>query len=164
LTVGRRSTGLLTCLLVTLVFPLQAGAQDVFTDNNFEIDAVCGPVLGSSRIVGMGGAYTALAEDRPYRPGMDNGKMRLRESRQVMDAFQEHDVSRHLHFRDATDDFLATLGDEVDPEKKRLADLKGGLALLNLKGSPKAVLESAKLLDIFDTYDSETEALEALGG
>ena len=49
-------------------------------------------------------------------------------------------------------------------EKKRLAALNGGLALLNLKGSPRAVLESAKLLDIFDTFDKEADALKALGG
>jgi len=37
-------------------------AQDDITDNDFNIDAVTGPVLGSSRIVGMGGAYTAIAD------------------------------------------------------------------------------------------------------
>jgi hypothetical protein len=36
-------------------------AQEI-TDNNFNLDAVNGPVLGASRIVGLGGAYTALAE------------------------------------------------------------------------------------------------------
>jgi hypothetical protein len=31
------------------------------TDNDFNLDLVTGPVLGSGRIVGLGGAYTALA-------------------------------------------------------------------------------------------------------
>lgn len=59
----RRSTSALTCLLLTMAALPQAAAQDTFTSNDFEIDAVTGPVLGSSRVVGMGGAYTALAED-----------------------------------------------------------------------------------------------------
>lgn len=40
----------------------RAAAQEPITDNAFNIDAVTGPVLGSSRIVGMGGAYTAIAD------------------------------------------------------------------------------------------------------
>jgi hypothetical protein len=39
-----------------------AWAQETIKDNDFNIDAVTGPVLGSSRIVGMGGAYTAIAD------------------------------------------------------------------------------------------------------
>jgi hypothetical protein len=39
-----------------------AGSQEL-ERNDFNIDAVTGPVLGSSRVVGMGGAYTALATD-----------------------------------------------------------------------------------------------------
>ncbi len=37
-------------------------AQEPIVDNDFNIDAVTGPVLGSSRIVGMGGSYTAIAD------------------------------------------------------------------------------------------------------
>lgn len=38
-----------------------AQAQEPLTDNDFTIDLASTPVLGASRIVGMGGAYTALA-------------------------------------------------------------------------------------------------------
>jgi hypothetical protein len=53
-----------TALVIGLVFGafVEARAQELITDNDFNIDAVTGPVLGSSRIVGMGGAYTAIAD------------------------------------------------------------------------------------------------------
>lgn len=47
--------------LLVLLFASGAGAQAI-TDNDFRIDAQATPVLGGSRIVGLGGAYTALAE------------------------------------------------------------------------------------------------------
>ena len=46
-------------------------AAQPITDNDFRIDAQTTPVLGGGRIVGLGGAYTALAEgidSVPYNP------------------------------------------------------------------------------------------------
>jgi len=40
---------------------LPAVAQDSFENNDFTIDVVTGPVLASGRVLGMGGAQTALA-------------------------------------------------------------------------------------------------------
>ncbi|RME24464.1 MAG: hypothetical protein D6806_09510, partial [Deltaproteobacteria bacterium] len=52
----------LVCAIVAfLVLAGMARAQEPLTRNDFAIDATDGPVLGSSRIVGMGGAYAALA-------------------------------------------------------------------------------------------------------
>lgn len=48
-----------------------AHAQDPLTQNDFAIDVTTGPVLASGRIVGMGGAYTALAfgiDGAPWNP------------------------------------------------------------------------------------------------
>ena len=53
-------TALVGILLITALSA--ARAQEPIVDNDFNIDAVTGPVLGSSRIVGMGGAYTAIAD------------------------------------------------------------------------------------------------------
>ncbi len=39
----------------------------------------------------------------------------------MLAAFREHHVSHHLHFVDASDRFLAAIGDSVEPEEKRLA-------------------------------------------
>jgi len=66
---GLCGTGLVL-LLLALGSPLAVRAQTI-TDNDFEVDAVDGPVLGSSREVGMGGAYTALASGAagaPFNP------------------------------------------------------------------------------------------------
>lgn len=45
-----------------MLWPAVAAAQDPIVDNDYNLDAVTGPVLGSSRAVGLGGAYTALAD------------------------------------------------------------------------------------------------------
>lgn len=63
----------------------------------------------------------ALGPDRVHLLHIDNGMMRLGESRGVVEAFRKHEVSHHVHFVDASEDFLAAVGDTVDPEKKRLA-------------------------------------------
>lgn len=47
--------------LLSLAFVDVAAAQPL-TDNDFVIDAAGSPVLGSSRVIGMGGAYAALAQ------------------------------------------------------------------------------------------------------
>ncbi len=62
----------------------------------------------------------ALGPDRVHLLHIDNGMMRLHESRKVVEAFKEHEVSHHIHFKDASDIFLGALGDTVEPEKKRL--------------------------------------------
>jgi len=58
--------GISTCLLATAVtlLPLSANAQpfDPVTDRDFTIDLFQGPVLGSGKIIGMGGAAVATAE------------------------------------------------------------------------------------------------------
>lgn len=48
-----------------------AAAQDRITRSDFNVDPVTGPVLASGRIVGLGGAYTALAtgiDGAPWNP------------------------------------------------------------------------------------------------
>ena len=50
----------LTALLVS-VWTRHAQAQEQFRDNRYSIDLFTGPVLGSSRIVGLSGAYAAIA-------------------------------------------------------------------------------------------------------
>lgn len=62
----------------------------------------------------------ALGPDRVHLLHIDNGMMRQGESEAVLAAFRTHEVSRHVHFRDASDAFLTAIGDEVDPERKRL--------------------------------------------
>jgi len=52
----------MTCCLLGL-FRQPVAAQEALERNDFNIDAFTGPVLGSSRVVGMAGAHTALATD-----------------------------------------------------------------------------------------------------
>ena len=72
---GRWFRGALWVLVLGLVVvlrPQAAAAQgEPITANDFRIDAIPTPVLGGSRIVGLGGAFTALAEgidSVPYNP------------------------------------------------------------------------------------------------
>lgn len=63
----------LWCLSVALLtfVALPSAAQEALTDNNFQVDLIATPALGSSRIIGMAGASTALAEgvdSVPYNP------------------------------------------------------------------------------------------------
>jgi len=67
---GGRLRALVSCLLISAAGLPLAQAQPI-TGNDFEVDAVDGPVLGSSREVGMAGAYTALASGAsgaPFNP------------------------------------------------------------------------------------------------
>jgi hypothetical protein len=60
----------LTLLALTLAAP-PAGAQPKLTTSDFKIDLFQGPILGSTRVTGLGGAYTAVAEGTvgiPYNP------------------------------------------------------------------------------------------------
>jgi len=89
----------------------QVGDQDVFLLASGGVDStVCAWLL-----------TRALGPERLHLLHIDNGMMRKNESAQVIAAFRDHDVSRHLHFVDASDRFLAAIGDAVEPEKKRLA-------------------------------------------
>ncbi|MDY0000615.1 MAG: glutamine-hydrolyzing GMP synthase [Polyangia bacterium] len=63
----------------------------------------------------------ALGPERVHLLHIDNGMMRLGESAAVVEAFRSHRVSDHIHFVDASEDFLRAVGSAVDPEKKRLA-------------------------------------------
>ncbi|MFW5925033.1 MAG: hypothetical protein ACOCV4_02640 [Myxococcota bacterium] len=58
-------------LLLLLCSAGPARAQTPLTANDFEIDGYTGPVLGPGRIVGLGGAYTAIAtgiDAAPFNP------------------------------------------------------------------------------------------------
>jgi GMP synthase (glutamine-hydrolysing) len=88
-----------------------AHGQDVFLLASGGVDStVCAWLL-----------HRALGPERLHLLHIDNGMMRLEESRKVVDAFRAHDVSRHVHFVDATDRFLAAIGDATEPERKRHA-------------------------------------------
>ncbi len=58
-------------VLVVSLLAAPAAAQEPLEQNDYAIDVVQTPVLGSGRIVGLGGAYTALAEGidgAPWNP------------------------------------------------------------------------------------------------
>jgi GMP synthase (glutamine-hydrolysing) len=61
----------------------------------------------------------ALGSGRLHLLHIDNGLMRKDESAQVLRMFEELGLSSHLHFRDASDAFLAALDGVVEPEAKR---------------------------------------------
>jgi hypothetical protein len=58
-------------LLLCAVRGVAAQPHPVLTQSDFDIDLHQGPVLGSTRVVGLGGAYTAVAEEAvgiPFNP------------------------------------------------------------------------------------------------
>ena len=61
----------------------------------------------------------ALGSDRLHLLHIDNGLMRKDESAQVLEMFQELGLGENLHFRDASDAFLAALDGVIEPEAKR---------------------------------------------
>ena len=63
----------------------------------------------------------ALGPKRLRLLHIDSGLMRKDESRQVLELFARMGLSDGLHFVDASDSFLAALGNQVDPEAKRRA-------------------------------------------
>lgn len=94
-----------------------------------EIDAIRG-VVGSRRVflLASGGVDStvcarllgrALEPDQLRLLHIDNGLMRLGESRQVLDEFERAGLGTHLRFVDASDRFLAALDGAIDPERKR---------------------------------------------
>jgi len=62
----------------------------------------------------------ALGPDRLSLLHIDNGLMRKNESAQVLEMFRDLGLDGSLHFVDASDMFLEALGQETDPERKRL--------------------------------------------
>jgi hypothetical protein len=68
----RAATTTITALtLLALAAPAPISAQPKLTTSDFKIDLFQGPILGSTRVTGLGGAYTAVAEGTvgiPYNP------------------------------------------------------------------------------------------------
>jgi len=63
----------------------------------------------------------ALGPDRVNLLHVDNGLMRKDESKKVVALFRRLGLGDHLHFIDASDDFLGALEGMTDPEEKRHA-------------------------------------------
>jgi GMP synthase (glutamine-hydrolysing) len=63
----------------------------------------------------------ALGPSQLHLLHVDNGLMRKHESQRVMESLERMQVSKNLHFVDATGDFLSRLSGLVDPEAKRRA-------------------------------------------
>ena len=61
----------------------------------------------------------ALGPNRLNLLHIDNGFMRKDESRKVVELFREMGLGEHLHFVDASDEFLSALPGVIDPEEKR---------------------------------------------
>lgn len=61
----------------------------------------------------------AIGPDRLHLLHVDNGLMRKDESRKVVEMLRSLGLGRHVHFVDASDDFLRPLAGVVAPEQKR---------------------------------------------
>ena len=61
----------------------------------------------------------AIGADRLHLLHVDNGLMRKDESRKVVEMLRALGLGRHVHFVDASDDFLGALRGVVAPERKR---------------------------------------------
>jgi GMP synthase (glutamine-hydrolysing) len=61
----------------------------------------------------------AIGADRLHLLHVDNGLMRKDESRKVVEMLRAQGLGRHVHFVDASDDFLRALAGVVAPERKR---------------------------------------------
>ena len=61
----------------------------------------------------------AVGADRLHLLHVDNGLMRKDESRKVVEMLRSLGLGRHVHFVDASDDFLDALAGVVAPEQKR---------------------------------------------
>ena len=87
----------------------QVGRRHVFLLASGGVDStVCARLLGE-----------ALGPDQLHLLHIDNGLMRKDESRLVVEEFRTHGLGRNLHFVDASNRFLAALGDAIEPERKR---------------------------------------------
>jgi len=66
-----RTRMLISLALLVLLASVPANAQPKLTTSDFKIDLFRGPILGSTRVTGLGGAYAAVAEGTvgiPYNP------------------------------------------------------------------------------------------------
>lgn len=88
---------------------VQVGDQSVFLLASGGVDSTVAAVL-----LGQ-----ALGSERLHLLHIDNGLMRKGESAQVLEMFQELGLGKNLHFRDASDAFLAALDGVLEPEAKR---------------------------------------------
>ena len=61
----------------------------------------------------------ALGAEKLHLLHIDNGLMRLRESESVVERFKKNQVSQHVHFVDAGEEFVRALEGVTAPEKKR---------------------------------------------
>ncbi|MEJ2205679.1 MAG: glutamine-hydrolyzing GMP synthase [Gemmatimonadota bacterium] len=87
----------------------QVGDESVFLLASGGVDSTVAAVL----------LARALGPDRLHLLHIDNGLMRKNESAQVLSMFETLGLAGHVHFRDASDDFLDALDGVVDPEEKR---------------------------------------------
>lgn len=87
----------------------QVGNESVFLLASGGVDSTVAAVL-------LG---RALGGDRLHLLHIDNGLMRKDESAQVLTMFEALGLGDHLHFRDASDAFLAALEGVIEPEAKR---------------------------------------------
>ncbi|RPJ80424.1 MAG: glutamine-hydrolyzing GMP synthase, partial [Acidobacteria bacterium] len=89
----------------------QVGDNSVFLLASGGVDSTVAAVLISR----------AIGPERLHLLHVDNGLMRKGESRKVLDTLGKLDLYRHLHFVDASREFLAALEGMVEPEAKRRA-------------------------------------------
>jgi GMP synthase (glutamine-hydrolysing) len=89
----------------------QVGDRSVFLLASGGVDSTVAAVL-------LG---RALSPDRLHLLHVDNGLMRKDESRQVLEMLRGLGVDQHLHFKDASEDFLNALNGLTEPEQKRRA-------------------------------------------
>ncbi len=87
----------------------QVGDESVFLLASGGVDSTVAAVL-------LG---RALGPDRVHLLHIDNGLMRKNESARVLEMFDSLGLGDHVHFRDASADFLRALEDVIEPEEKR---------------------------------------------
>jgi GMP synthase (glutamine-hydrolysing) len=87
----------------------QVGEESVFLLASGGVDSTVAAVLLGH----------ALGPDRLHLLHIDNGFMRKNESAEVLQLFRDMGLGEHLHFVDATDEFLGNLEGVTEPEAKR---------------------------------------------
>jgi GMP synthase (glutamine-hydrolysing) len=89
----------------------QVGDESVFLLASGGVDSTVAAVM----------LKEALGPDRVHLLHIDNGLMRKDESRNVVEMFKRLGLGDHLHFVDASQDFLDAMEGLVEPEAKRKA-------------------------------------------